>query len=393
MKKVLLLLAAAAFVVSCNKLADDEFEIAGKIDPSLNGKSIYLEKMGGMMGVQQIDTAKIADGKFVFKGKTTDPALHFLSIEGMPQNKVEFILENGEIEVAIDKDSTFKSVQGGTYNNEKLHEYYEKVNASRKKMMSFQKKNQQVMMEAYKTNDTVVMNKLNKEYKVIGEEVEKSSNDFVKANPKAYISVLLIKQMLGMKKPVADVKKYYDALDADVKKTKEGKELGEEIKKAASAPAAPQPQPQPQANNSKVEVGKPAPSFAAPSPAGTAVSLNQALGKVTIVDFWASWCKPCRMENPNVVAMYKELHPKGLNIIGVSLDKDAAKWKEAIAADKLDWNHVSNLKMWEEPIAAQYGVKSIPATFILDAKGNIVAKDLRGDALKAKVQELLNAKS
>jgi thiol-disulfide isomerase/thioredoxin len=110
---------------------------------------------------------------------------------------------------------------------------------------------------------------------------------------------------------------------------------------------------------------------------------------VTIVDFWASWCAPCRRENPNVVALYKELHSKGLNIIGVSLDKDAAKWKEAIAKDKLTWNQVSNLKFWDEPIAAQYEVEAIPATFILDASGKIVARDLRGDELRAKIIELL----
>ena len=114
--------------------------------------------------------------------------------------------------------------------------------------------------------------------------------------------------------------------------------------------------------------------------------------KLVFIDAMASWCGPCRSENPNVVAMYNELHDKGLNIIGVSLDKDATKWKEAIAKDKLTWAHVSNLKFWDEPIAKQYNVQSIPATFILDAKGNIVAKDLRGDALKAKVKELLGVK-
>ena len=98
------------------------------------------------------------------------------------------------------------------------------------------------------------------------------------------------------------------------------------------------------------------------------------------------------MENPNVVAIYNEFHEKGLNIIGVSLDKDATKWKDAIAKDGLTWTHVSNLKFWDEPIAKLYGVESIPATFILDADGNIVAKDLRGDELKAKIKELLAVK-
>lgn len=120
------------------------------------------------------------------------------------------------------------------------------------------------------------------------------------------------------------------------------------------------------------------------------VSLKESLGKVTIVDFWASWCGPCRKENPNVVALYKELHSKGLNIIGVSLDKEASAWKEAIAKDNLSWTQVSNLKYWDEPIAKQYGVESIPATFILDSTGKVVAQDLRGAELRAKVLELLS---
>ena len=113
------------------------------------------------------------------------------------------------------------------------------------------------------------------------------------------------------------------------------------------------------------------------------------MGKVTIIDFWASWCKPCRIENPNVVKIYNKYHDKGLNIIGVSLDKTQNSWTKAIADDQLAWNHVSNLKYWQEPIAQQYGVRSIPSTFILDQDGNIVAKNLRGYALENKISELL----
>ncbi|QBZ99071.1 Thiol-disulfide oxidoreductase ResA [Flavobacterium sangjuense] len=116
------------------------------------------------------------------------------------------------------------------------------------------------------------------------------------------------------------------------------------------------------------------------------------MGKATLIDFWASWCGPCRQENPNVVALYNEFHNKGLNIISVSLDEDAADWKEAIAEDKLTWTHVSNLKEMKDPIALQYGVTQIPTTFLLDVSGKVVAVDLRGEALNAKVKKLLNIK-
>lgn len=121
------------------------------------------------------------------------------------------------------------------------------------------------------------------------------------------------------------------------------------------------------------------------------VSLKESLGKVTLVDFWASWCGPCRKESPNMVALYKAFHDKGLNIISISLDMPNGKknWTDAIAKDHLNWTHVSHLKHWEEPIAKEYGVESIPTIFVLDAQGRIVAQDLLGDALKSKVAEMI----
>jgi thiol-disulfide isomerase/thioredoxin len=194
-------------------------------------------------------------------------------------------------------------------------------------------------------------------------------------------------------KSPAEAKKLYTSLDPELKKTEKGAELGKMFNEVPiptaepAQPAAPAEAP----GKSNAEPGSTAPAFSANTPAGKKLSLKEAMGKVTIIDFWASWCPPCRKENPNVVALYKQYHSKGLNIIGVSLDKpgNADKWKQAIAADNLTWNHVSNLMFWDEPIAKLYGVESIPATFVLDANGKIVAKDLRGPALSAKVAELL----
>jgi peroxiredoxin len=144
-----------------------------------------------------------------------------------------------------------------------------------------------------------------------------------------------------------------------------------------------------------LEVGKVAPNFEAPKPDGTIVSLDELKGKVTIIDFWAAWCGPCRRENPNVVRIYNQYHDDGLEIIGVSLDgtsrqKDPKKaWLDAVEQDKLTWNHVSHLQYFNDPVARLYNITSIPATYILDEEGVIVAKNLRGKALELKVKELL----
>ncbi|RKS03338.1 thiol-disulfide isomerase/thioredoxin [Flavobacterium sp. 102] len=122
------------------------------------------------------------------------------------------------------------------------------------------------------------------------------------------------------------------------------------------------------------------------------VSLKESLGKVTLIDFWASWCQPCRVANPKLVALYNEFHGKGFNIISVSLDTDASKWKNAITKDKLTWTQVSNLKEMEDPIAVQYGIELIPTTFLLDSSGRIVGIDLPHEEMKAKIKALLELK-
>ncbi|MBT8296773.1 MAG: TlpA family protein disulfide reductase, partial [Maribacter sp.] len=130
--------------------------------------------------------------------------------------------------------------------------------------------------------------------------------------------------------------------------------------------------------------------FSAPTPTGEILALNDIKGKATLIDFWAAWCRPCRAENPNVLKVYNKYHDKGLNIIGVSLDKTAEAWKKAIKDDGLIWHQVSNTAYFNDAIAKMYNVDAIPAAFLLDENGVIVAKNLRGPALEAKVAELLN---
>jgi peroxiredoxin len=135
-------------------------------------------------------------------------------------------------------------------------------------------------------------------------------------------------------------------------------------------------------------IGKPAPNIAMNQPNGKMAQLSDLKGKVVLIDFWASWCKPCRMENPNVVKLYKKYKNKGFEIFGVSLDKSKQAWENAINADNLTWTHVSDLQLWNNAAAQLYGVSSIPATFLIDAEGNILAKNLRGIALEKKLEEI-----
>ena len=374
MKKITLLALLTLSILSCNNLKDNEFLISGTANGIENGKKVFIE-VQTETGTLAKDTAVVTDGKFELKGITEEIDLGFIRIEN-EQINLPLILEEGKIEINIVKDSLHKSTLGGTPNNDKFQKFNTESRAISEKVAKFEKDNGPEMQKAQMSNDTVTINKLLKEYKKFQNEMNDYSKKFIKENPDAYLSVLLLENFL-MRQYLTpeEIKSYFEGLDKDVKETKSGKK----IKTALDSMSA-------------IVIGKPAPNFSAPSPEGKTISLKESLGKVTIIDFWASWCGPCRAENPNVVALYNEFHPQGLNIIGVSLDKDAAKWKEAIAKDGLIWPHVSNLKFWEDPIAKQYNVQSIPATFILDEKGNIVAKDLRGEELRAKVAALLGVK-
>lgn len=146
-----------------------------------------------------------------------------------------------------------------------------------------------------------------------------------------------------------------------------------------------------QVNTTRVglNIGDTAPNFTLNTPEGKPISLYALRGKILLVDFWAAWCRPCRMENPNVVAAYEKFKNKGFDVLGVSLDQNKEDWLKAIEKDKLTWTQVSDLKFWDSPVVALYQVDGIPMNFLLDKDGKIIAKNLRGQDLEKTLSQIL----
>ena len=302
--------------------------------------------------------------------KVTRLAVNYLTVKNVRGNIVYFP-ENEDLTATLYKDSIGSSYVTGGPQNAAFRDFTEKMRAINDKKQA----NIQNFRKAQASGDTISVKQVQEENLQLVEKENKFKKEFVKNNKNSLFSVMLLSEMLTRKEMTAE----------------EANEVINNLSpKVASSPIVTQVKTMIE-NAKKAEIGSMAPNFSAPTPDGETLALKDAMGKYTIIDFWASWCKPCRRENPNVVEVYEKYHDKGLNIISVSLDRKGQKekWTKAIADDNMDWYHVSNLQFWQDPIAQQYSVRSIPATFLLDENGKIIDKNLRGPALGEKIESLL----
>ncbi len=369
MKRFLAITFGALVLASCNSKPEG-FTLKASFTGELeNGTKVFLKTTDSLNKLIDIDTTTIENGAFSFLGTQNDPKLHYIFIESNRGN-IPLVLENGDISVKFQKDSLNFAKLKGTLQNDLFMNFL----TESRKLTAMAISMQNDMRSAAQRQDTATATALREEFIEFQDEVKNFNIDFVKENPNALISALIIGNFMATKSlPNDEIMEMYEALAPEIKQTSTGETLKKQLDKLQAT-----------------EIGGIAPEFSAPTPDGQLLALSDVKGKVTLVDFWAAWCRPCRMENPNIVSVYNKYHEKGLNVIGVSLDTRAEDWKKAIEADGLAWNHISNLKRFQDPIAQLYNINSIPAAFLLDENGVIVAKDLRGAALEEKVAELLN---
>lgn len=373
-QKITTLFLVAFVFLSCkNEVPQTGFLIEANIDKPLNNVKAKLFSLDGEKEII-LDSTTILNSKLTLKGEVSSPDLYYLNIEGIP-GYFPMIIENESMTLKIYKDSLQSSVVTGSEENDLLKLYHQDTEVLRNKNAEYGEQ----FRTAQGQGDNERMNEIQAEFKQLVDEANSRHIVLIKERTDLVTSAAILGNIL-MSEGIAktEAQEIFNSFTEEVASSKFGKAIDGNLSKVT------------------LEVGNLAPNFSAPNPEGQLVSLEDIKGKVTIIDFWAAWCGPCRKENPNVVKIYEKYKEKGLEIIGVSLDgapnqKDAkAAWLDAIEKDNLTWPQISNLAFFNDPIAQQYQIQAIPATFILDSEGNIVGKNLRGAALEAKIAELLN---
>lgn len=326
MKRLAVTALVALTLASCQETPKG-YVINGEVAGMPEGK-IYLKSFRNKMFFD-VDTAEVKDGKFTFKGEVDQPLLFGLATENMDY-PVQLFVENTTMDVKIGDDGETITVQNSPINT------------------VFQENADKVFEDGYDIDSLIAK------------------------YPDSPAAAFYLYRYFTYQLPLDDLKATRARISPALADCLYVKDLDGIIKQLEN-----------------VQIGKTAPEFSLPDTAGVSVSLSDFRGKYVLLDFWASWCPPCRRENPNVVKAFNEYKDKNFTIIGISLDKDKSKWLKAIADDNLTWTHLSDLKYWDSEIPALYGVRGIPANVLLDPDGVIIAKNITGEDLHQKLKEVI----
>lgn len=306
-------------------------------------------------------TVKVTADKFSWTAPMPDPQKITI---GFPKRAVWVFVEQGKMELNGLADSLHKLKLTGSKIQAEADAYNKLLEPIASKEMPLYQKYGKVSKEEQL--------KLEEELDNIRTQKREFANKYISQNPKSYFSLSMVTDRAGMG-DYKDIQVMYDKLGKDIKNTQEGKRLAERLVVLKRS-----------------EIGTPMLDFTQNDVDGKPVTFSSFKGKYVLVDFWASWCGPCRAENPNVLKAYNTYKDKNFTVLGISLDDKAENWKKAIKDDGMPWTQLSDLKGWKNEVSTYYGIRGIPSTLLIDPQGNIIAKDLRGEILNKKLAEIFN---